>query len=1056
MMISQPCSSPPRWHWVWRQVARPLRLLAVATGFALCAGADAPAAETVPAVTLNRWGLPRDPLAPTKWTVREIGENLQFDEPVFAARAPGDPGALLILERRGMIWKVAIGGGTAAKQPWLDVSDAVQRIPDSDRTAYSFALHPDFGQPGANFRDQLFLFYTTTVDGRQRFRLSRFPVREMGTPGPTPETRLIDHGYATMGHIGGAIAFGSDRRLYVAVGDGSEFNDNQGNGQLVNQNLFGGVLRLDVDESGAAGGSHAIIKRPREGTTGHYRIPDDNPFNARPGALEEFWAIGLRSPFRMAFDNVTHNLWLGDVGQDHVEEVNCIVAGGNCEWSFREGDRRFDHSRFHGQPPGDLLGIATPPVFAYPHANMNTCVVAGGVYRGAKYAALASKFIFGDHGSGRVWSLTVDAKGGAATDELCQIPIGEGQITSILAGAGDEIYITLWKKAPQQAEGRVVELTPTLAQAAVRIPRHLSELSLFSDLKSLTPHPDLIAYEVNVPFWSDGAVKRRWFALPDGAQHKSGSSRIGFQVDAPWRFPADTLFVKHFELPIDEIHPERTRRLETRLLVRDSGAGVYGLTYRWNAGETDAELMPDGGEATYDVIRKDGQVASQTWAFPSRADCVSCHNRAAGYVLGVRTRQVNREVSRAPFAENARPESQIAAWSRRGLFDGELDLGAISALPRNSDPRDEAVPVVERVRSYLDANCSQCHCAGSDVRALFDARSAVPLDRQNLLNGPVVTPFDVPGAQVVAPGDTARSMLFVRMASGEPNRQMPPLSRRVVDESACQLFSSWIASLRASPDALVDLSDEFHENFRDAPLNSKLFYRFGCRPGGATVRRSKAGLRIRMPVSPATEPSAGVEVPVSVTGNFEIIAGYELIDVPEPPRGFGAGASLTLSCRNGMWTSLQRVVQHGVGDVCVAHIATPDSQGKLSHFAQAVGGGGRRGSLRLRRLNSTLHFAVADDDSSDFREICRREFSAEETVHLRLTGQTGEAPTSVDVAWRTLKIRAAQLSFASADTGAEVTVFPGAAFWIIWSAVPFVLALLWLGLKRASRKCEYN
>src|SRR4030095_13702535 len=162
--------------------------------------------------------------------------------------------------------------------------------------------------------------------------------------------------------------------------------------QRLNRGLFSGVLRIDVDQNPAR--SHPIRRQPRSGGTGsppsysaNYFIPNDNPFLDPAGTiLEEFWAIGLRSPHRMTLDRLTQTIWLGDVGQDRFEEVSTIVRRGNGQWPYREGFQTGPRSR-----PVVLLGVEQPPVYDYPHESGNNCVIGGYVYRGTRFPDISGK-----------------------------------------------------------------------------------------------------------------------------------------------------------------------------------------------------------------------------------------------------------------------------------------------------------------------------------------------------------------------------------------------------------------------------------------------------------------------------------------------------------------------------------------------------------------------------------------------------------------------------------------------------------------------------------------
>ncbi len=164
----------------------------------------------------------------------------------------------------------------------------------------------------------------------------------------------------------------------------------------------------------------------------------------------------------------------------------------------------------------------------------------------------------------------------------------------------------------------------------------LSQTGAFENVHDLTPVKSLIPYDLIVPFWSDGADKIRFVSVPD--------EKIKFSPTGEWNFPAGTVFVKTFELPVDETNPALKRRLETRLLVRDEAGGVYGVTYKWRSDNSDADLLTTNLSETIPVKTATG-VRTQTWYYPSRQDCLVCHTPNAGLVLGVKTRQLNRDFS---------------------------------------------------------------------------------------------------------------------------------------------------------------------------------------------------------------------------------------------------------------------------------------------------------------------------------------------------------------------------------------------------------------------------
>ena len=182
-------------------------------------------------------------------------------------------------------------------------------------------------------------------------------------------------------HNGGAIRFGPDLMLYLGLGDGGSQGDPQGNGQNL-ETLLGSVIRIDVRDASAA--------QP-------YAIPPDNPFVGVAGVREEIWAYGLRNPWRMTFDR-DGALWLGDVGQNEIEEIDVIERGGNYGWNRLEGTRCFEPSS-----GCDRSGV-TPPVAEYDHG-LGCAVTGGVVYRGDDIPLLEGFYLFADVCSGRVWAL---------------------------------------------------------------------------------------------------------------------------------------------------------------------------------------------------------------------------------------------------------------------------------------------------------------------------------------------------------------------------------------------------------------------------------------------------------------------------------------------------------------------------------------------------------------------------------------------------------------------------------------------------------------------------
>jgi glucose/arabinose dehydrogenase len=341
-----------------------------------------------------------------------------LDTPVGIAHAGDGSGRLFILEKPGRIRVVQ--NGVLSDTPFLDIRDRVGAS-GSEQGLLGLAFHPDYGANGTFFTNYTNRQGDTTVS---RFLVSSDPAQA----DPASESILLTLTQPAGNHNGGHLAFGPDSYLYVGTGDGGAANDRFGNGQN-GQTLLGAMLRLDIDRG-----------QP-------YGIPPDNPFVGDPAVRDEIWAIGLRNPWRYAFDRLSGDLYLADVGQNVYEEVNVQSAssggGQNYGWPIMEATHCF--------PPGSDCNTAglTLPVAEYDHSQ--GCSVTGGyVYRGREYPFLTSIYLFGDYCSGRIWGMARDPAGGWRVAELAQADLqlsafGEdeaGELYLLDMGRGDLLKIT--------------------------------------------------------------------------------------------------------------------------------------------------------------------------------------------------------------------------------------------------------------------------------------------------------------------------------------------------------------------------------------------------------------------------------------------------------------------------------------------------------------------------------------------------------------------------------------------------------------------------------------
>ncbi|MCI0578935.1 MAG: PQQ-dependent sugar dehydrogenase [Chloroflexi bacterium] len=306
-----------------------------------------------------------------------------FNEPTTIANA-GD-GRLFVVERAGVI-RIIQSNGQVLPTPFLDIRDRVGSTTFWEQGLLGLAFHPDYAGNGF-----FFVNYTDLVGDSH---IARFQV-SAGNPDvadPASEALVLFIEQPTVIHNGGSLAFGLDGYLYAGLGDGGWLSDPFNRAQNPAE-LLGKVLRLDV-----SAGS----------TPPYYTIPPDNPFVGVPGAAEEIWALGFRNPWRLSFDRLTGDLFIGDVGNFAYEEVDFEPAGDpggrNYGWRCYEGNAAFN---LYGCGPASQY---TFPAHAY--AQEPGCAAIGGfVYRGSQFPVMAGYYIFGDFCHGQLWSLYRNVNG---------------------------------------------------------------------------------------------------------------------------------------------------------------------------------------------------------------------------------------------------------------------------------------------------------------------------------------------------------------------------------------------------------------------------------------------------------------------------------------------------------------------------------------------------------------------------------------------------------------------------------------------------------------------
>lgn len=420
-----------------------------------------------------------DDIANTRVDIQTVADGLV--SPLGVVPSPDNTKRLFIIDQIGKIW-IVDSNGNRLTTPFIDISGQMVTLnPNYDeRGLLGFAFHPQYATNG-----RFFIYYqrppnpggpTPATSWNNLSRISEFRVSsgnanvaDMGT-----ERIILQMDDPQSNHNGGTIAFGNDGYLYIAIGDGGSANDvapghvddwytanGGGNGQDIDANLFGDVLRLDVSS-----------------TATPYTIPADNPFVGTTGR-DEIWAYGFRNPYRMSFDmGGNHELYLGDAGQVLYEEINRVTKGNNYGWNVKEGKICFqaanNDTAFANCPSADPLGktLIDPVIVidnaAKPGGGRALTIIGGNVYRGSAIPAYAGKYIFGTYAqsagtpNGELFISTPNGQSDWSYEEISLVS-HPGDLGYYLKGFGQdnagEIYLAVSSNGgPSGTTGKILKL----------------------------------------------------------------------------------------------------------------------------------------------------------------------------------------------------------------------------------------------------------------------------------------------------------------------------------------------------------------------------------------------------------------------------------------------------------------------------------------------------------------------------------------------------------------------------------------------------------------------
>lgn len=680
--------------------------------------------------------IPDPPSASADIRLTRVFTNLSFSSPVVLRQSPVSVSRWYVAEQGGRIRTFLENDAVATV--FADLRSRISTA-EPEMGLLGMAFHPNFTVNG-----YVYVYYSAP-GGPQNHQtvVSRFNASSDTSLNLSSELEILRFDQPYGNHNGGNILFGPDGYLYIGTGDGGSAGD-PGNYAQDPSSLLGKMLRIDVDT-------------PANGN--NYSSPADNPYVGIAGR-DEIFALGLRNPWRWSFDRVTGDLIAGDVGQDAWEEIDVITRGGNYGWRCYEGNHAYDTAGCRAQ------GSYQAPVHEYDRGD-GFSVTGGYVYRGGAIPGLIGTYIYTDYGPGWIWGLSDPTGTNPVNTELLSY---NAFVSSFAEDSDGELYLLNF------SNGRVYRIDPDTGGGSNSFPGLLSETGCIDGINPLQMAAGLIPYEINAPFWSDGAEKQRWMALEDG-------STITIGLDDDWTFPNNSVLVKNFEL--------NGKRIETRLLVRHADGSWGGYSYEWNDGETDASLVLGGK-----VAQKQGQ----TYVFPSSTDCMICHTTVAGVSLGPETGQLNRDLTYPSTGLNA---NQLETLEHIGMFSAALpDLP--ENLPMLTDPGDSSADLHDRARAYLYTNCSQCHRFGGPTGVSLDFDIDTPDIDMNVCDA---TPsYFLGGAsKILAPGNASDSTLYRRLncrpgvAGCSNGDEMPPLGSTLVDTSGASLISSWINGFAACP-----------------------------------------------------------------------------------------------------------------------------------------------------------------------------------------------------------------------------------------------------------------
>ncbi len=690
-------------------------------------------------------GTPTPPLA---FRTEPVFGNYRFKKPVTLTNAPGTD-SMFLLEQTGKIYELE---SADVGQPRLvgDLREHVAGFSD----AYGLEFHPDF----EDNREVFVCYIRNGVDKQIGTALSRMRLTTDGELKIEPDSEEILYTWMKGGHNGGCVKFGPDGYLYISAGDSAApFPPDPLKAGQDLSNLLSTITRIDVNR--------------RDGDK-PYSIPKDNPFVGVDNARPEIFAYGFRNPWRMAFDRVSGDLWVGDVGWELWEMIHCVESGGNYGWSIFEGPQPININDERG--PTEIIRAAA----AHDHTVARS-ITGGIVNYGDRFRVVKVYYVYGDHVTGLFWKTRrkPGSKQGSANADQYEPAtlIAREPIQIICFGLDNEgeLYIVDY-------QGTVHRLVRQEGEVNAEFPTTLSESGLFSSVAKHELATGVLPYEIIAEPWMDGGTASRFVAIPGRGKIgvytvRSGHANWDGKHPGSWKFPQNSVLGKTISL--------NGRRIETQLLHYD-GQAWLAYSYLWNDDATDATLAEDRSQ----TVSVDVDGVKRPWKVSSRGECMVCHSNANDMLLGFKPSQMIR-----------------AAHGQEDQLDYFFDLGLLEKAPDRkrklpASPANQDASLEDRARAYLHVNCAHCHRPQGGGSVPMNVVFHEALDRTRMIDQqPAQGTFGIENARVVAPGDPTKSILLYRFCKFGPGH-MPKLGGLELDHEGATLLHDWIASLGDSSD----------------------------------------------------------------------------------------------------------------------------------------------------------------------------------------------------------------------------------------------------------------